>query len=155
MRRFQQEKVLESNKILHEANVEIVQLLLQNKQSLAVNVAADCQELAASIGTYIESIEGNGTKIVGLLEEYCLDLYNFSIGLMNGRKNKDFLNILCKKVSQIERCICHELKPTKLEVAFFPYKACNKSFSFNFGAASSIRLSKLSFSPSPSSLVDQ
>ncbi len=123
MRKFQQKKVLELIQTLHEATAEIGRLISQNDFTSVLQVLSGCQEFALSIGTFIESIEGEGTKTVSLLEEYCKDLYDASIALEGGEMIVRFVTILQAKVIQIENSVHHELMPSKIEVAFFPYKA--------------------------------
>ncbi len=43
----------------------------------------DCQEAAISVGEAIEQIEGDDTKAVRCLEQYCERLYQISLQLQN------------------------------------------------------------------------
>lgn len=122
MKRQQQKKILELIQTLNEANKEIEQLILQRQASTVIQLLADSQEFVVKIGTFIEGIEGEGTHTVTLLEEYHKLLYEASLAVSSGTEKSNFLKRLRKQLSKIEYSIRDELKPNKIEVAFFPYK---------------------------------
>jgi streptogramin lyase len=96
---------------------KILELLQTIRQAQSAGLYADCQEGAFKIGEFIEQVAGDeGTRIVALLEEYCELLYKASKGEI-GRKQ------LRNHLVRIENSIRDDLKPNKIEVAFFPYKA--------------------------------
>lgn len=122
MRNFQQKKILEMTQTLAEANAEIKRLFLQGEVSTFQQVLADCQEFVAAICGFIEEIEGEGTQTVALLGEYYELLYRASLAAEQ-KKSRSFLKHLKEQLSKIINSVKIELKPNKLEVAFFPYNA--------------------------------
>lgn len=122
MRNFQQKKILEMVQTLAEANTEIKRLFLQGEVSSFLQVLADCQEFVAAICGFIEEIEGEGTQTVALLGEYYELLYQASLAAEQ-KKNRNFLKHLKERLNKITNSVKTELKPNKLEVAFFPYNA--------------------------------
>lgn len=76
---------------------------------------AECQTASLEIGEYIESIEGEGTQTVTLLEEYCDLLFKAHNGEI-GQKQ------LRKHLIKVENSVRSELKPNRIEVVFIPYK---------------------------------
>lgn len=123
MKRKQQKKILELIQTLDEANAEIDQLILLKQDSTIIQLLADCQEFVVQIGTFIEDIEGEGTRTVTLLEGYHELLYEASLAVNSETEKGNLLRRLRKQLSEIEYSIRDELKPNKIEVAFFPYKA--------------------------------
>lgn len=122
MRNIQQKKILEMIQTLAEANEEIKRLFLQGEVSSVLQVLADCQEFVAAICGFIEEIEGEGTQTVALLGEYYDLLYQASLAAEQ-KKNRNFLKHLKEQLNKITNSVKTELKPNKLEVAFFPYNA--------------------------------
>lgn len=95
---------------------KILEILATIEEAQSAELYADCQEGAIKVGEYIESILGEGTKIVGLLEEYHELLYKVSIGESNAKALK-------RQFIKINNTALDDLKADKIEVAFFPYKA--------------------------------
>jgi hypothetical protein len=102
MRKHQQGKILELISTLHQMQTE--------------GLYADCQDGAFGIGEYIESIEGEGTQTVTLLEEYCELLFKASNGEVGEKSLK-------RHLIKVENSVKNELKPNKTEVVFLPYNA--------------------------------
>jgi len=102
MRKHQQKQVLEVLESLREVQ--------------AAELYADCQDAAISIGEFIESIKGEGTETVALLEDYCELVFKAS----NGETG---IKALEKQLIRIENSVKNELKPTIIEMVFLSYKA--------------------------------
>lgn len=102
MRKFQQKLIFD--------------LLQTIKQAQSGGQYADCQEGALSIGKFIENIEGEGTRTVALLEEYCELLFKVN----NGEDSEELLQ---KCLNQLESSVRNELRPNKIEMAFLSYNA--------------------------------
>ncbi|MDR1571690.1 MAG: hypothetical protein LBS32_04115 [Clostridiales Family XIII bacterium] len=102
MRRRQQTQILETLQSMREAQ--------------AAGLYGDCQQAALSVGGFIESVAGEGTRAVALLEEYCELLYRAS----RGESDKGPLR---RKLAQAESSVMDDLAPDRLEIAFLPYKA--------------------------------
>jgi len=101
MRKHQQRQILELLKTVEEAQ--------------SAGMYAVCQDGAVSVGEFIETIEGEGTQTVKLLEEYCELVFKAN----KGRAREEQLR---EQIIKIENSIKNELKPTRYEVVFFPYQ---------------------------------
>jgi len=102
MRKNQQKQILEVLETIAEAQ--------------SAGLFADCQDCAIGVGEYIEQIEGEGTRTVELLEEYCELLFKASNGETDDNALKDHM-------SSIEDSVKTELKPNRIEIAFLSYIA--------------------------------
>lgn len=123
MRKFHQEQVLELIKTLNEAHSELLSLYSEQNIKMFIGLLADCQECAIQIGNYIDSLEGEGTTTVSLLEEYCEILYFANVETENGGDSGNFLVRLQDQLGKIESSVMNELRQSKIEIAFLPYKA--------------------------------
>ena len=99
----------------HQQN-QITDILKSIEEAQELSRYADCQDAALALCDFIEAIMGEGTQTAALLVEYCELLFKAS----NGELNK---KILHKHLIKIDNSVHHELKPTKIEVVFFPYMA--------------------------------
>ncbi|MFC4303424.1 hypothetical protein [Cohnella boryungensis] len=116
MRKHQQQQVVESLNTLEEAHDELAR---QTDANAIVGLLGDCQEFALKIGEFIERIEGEGTRTVALLEQYCDLLYDASVRFDQVNSTAQ----LRRQLIVIKNSVSDELKPNKIEIAFFPYKA--------------------------------
>ncbi|MFC5528949.1 hypothetical protein [Cohnella yongneupensis] len=116
MRKHQQQQLLDLLHTLEEAHDELAR---QTAHNTIVSLLADCQEFALKIGGFIEQIEGEGTRTVALLEEYCDLLYKASMEF----EPMNSVAQLRRQLIVITNSAQDELKSNKLEIAFFPYKA--------------------------------
>ncbi|MDR2554273.1 MAG: hypothetical protein LBC64_02485 [Fibromonadaceae bacterium] len=123
MRKLHQKQILDLLKTLDKAIDEIKRLLKNNQTPAAINLLADCQDGAVNIGEFIEEIQGEGTKTVGLLVEFSEMLYKASTEINDESTRNKFANQLQDKLRLIKNSVNNELKPDKIEIAFFPYKA--------------------------------
>ena len=95
---------------------QIMEILASIEEAQTLGGYADCQDVALALCDFIESIKGEGTQTAALLVEYCELLFKAS----NGELNKKTLH---KHLIKIVNSARHELRPTKIEVVFFPYMA--------------------------------
>ncbi|QDR81958.1 hypothetical protein [Sporomusa termitida] len=123
MRSYQQKKILDLIQTLHEANAEIKRFFLRKELASVIQILIDCQDFVVQIGNFIEQIEGEGTKTVSCLEKYCELLYEASLEIKTENGNGNFIVYLQKQLVEIENNAKIELKPNKIEIVFFPYKA--------------------------------
>jgi hypothetical protein len=123
MRKYHQKQLLDLITTLREANTQMNYLLLRKESSAAVQLLSDCQKSAVEIGEFIERMEGEGTKTVSLLEEYCELLYQAGEGIINREGGSEFPEQIEKLLVDIEGNIKTELKPNRIEMVFLPYKA--------------------------------
>ncbi|MDL2294921.1 CDP-glycerol glycerophosphotransferase family protein [Ruminococcaceae bacterium OttesenSCG-928-D13] len=115
MRKVQQAKILEMLETLREAHDEVRK---QRELEAMNNLLADCQAFALHIGQYIEAIEGEGTKTVLLLEEYCEIAFEVSLATDKAKQIKK----LQSKLLDICDSVKSELNPKRIEIVFFPYQ---------------------------------
>lgn len=87
-----------------------------------IKLVTDCQDSAISMGEQIEKVYGKETNSVGLLEQYCENLYLLTVSMYDITKKRELYNILNKQLKKLRGVMNSEL-PDKLEVVFFPYKA--------------------------------
>jgi len=126
MRKYHQKQLLELMNTLGEAHTEIRRLFSEEKIEVVLALLTDCQTCAIEIGRSIERLEGEGTKTVAYLEEYCDLLYRIALALTEAAelpKDVKLFKPLEKQRLKIENSIRIDLKPNKLEILFLPYKA--------------------------------
>lgn len=121
MRKHQQKQILDILKTLYEATDEIKRQFSDKNIPTVINLLGDCQDAAVHIGEFIESLEGEDTRTVKLLTEYHESLYKIAMEIETA--NVSFVKQLKKELLMIESSIRNDLKPNKIEVALFPYKA--------------------------------
>ena len=101
----------------------------ENSYKTCTEILTACQEGAIKIGNMIDASEGEGTKAVHLLEEYCELVYTLSNALDgNGcdtEKRKTVSDaVLCLNTQMVD--IGREIEDNitvRFEIAFMPYKA--------------------------------
>lgn len=125
MRRYQKRQVRELLQLLEEAHGAVEKALCAGERDTALSLLAQCQEGAVSAGTLIEEAEGEGTRTVALLEDYCEEVYRCSEAVrredpaMSGSRIRKTLDRSAAGVGDsVERDL-----PTRTEAAFFPYQA--------------------------------
>jgi len=102
MRKHQQQQILDILQTLREAQ--------------KADLYADCQDGALACADFIDNIAGGDTETAGFLREY----YDLLFKVHSGEAKKDTLK---KQLHRIECSVRAKLKPDKIEVVFFPYKA--------------------------------
>lgn len=123
MRKYQKNQCLEMIGLLDGAHQEVAGFIEKRHTEEALALLEQCQQSAISIGTLVESVEGEGTLAVGALEEYCELVYQFHEQLSGGISVNPWQ--MKKKLSRPLRKAENELKdgiPTRREVVFLPYK---------------------------------
>lgn len=108
---------------LHQAHEEIKNYIDKKNYALAQDMLGQCQECVISIGTLIETLEGEGFITVSYAEAYC-DVIFTTYEELNGNDvnaNKVYKN-LKKQLLRIENSVKNDV-PVRKEIAFFPYKA--------------------------------
>jgi hypothetical protein len=121
MRRHQTRKILELLATLREAYFELKHLFSHIDTIAIIKLLSECQETALELGNFIESIVGEGTQTVSLLEDYCELLYQ--VGIDINITNTGYLRQLQHLLDKIENSANIELEPDKMEIVFLPYKA--------------------------------
>ena len=123
MRKYHQKMILELLKTLEEATDNLKRLLSKKDLQSLTNLLADCQETAIQIGQFIERLKSTGKVTVTYLEEYCDLLYHANEELNKPESGAGPIKKLQKQIVKIEESVKSDLRPDKIEIAFFPYKA--------------------------------
>ncbi len=115
----QMEEVRES---LQELCQVIIEKIKKAEKQLLFPFLQECQQLAVAWGESIENIEGTGTEVVGVLEDFCEYLYKVAQVVEEGnisipQTEKGFQDYL----AQIGQALHH--LPITYEFLFLPYKA--------------------------------
>ena len=134
MRKKQKKKLLSCVDSLREVHKEIKEAIQKKAYAAALNMLADCQELAIAVGENIEQSEGAGHATVSLIEAYCEVLFRVSEEIQHKQEvdKSDFSEndvnenrvwkILNKQLIKVENSIKNDIT-VRLEMVFFPYKA--------------------------------
>ena len=118
MRKYIKRQMFELLDTMSEA-VEMLPEAARDNASQFTNLLADQQEAAMAVGQQIEDSEGEGTKAVQLLEQYCELLWEMSQQPENPEKTD--IDRLDQVLGQVKQEI-QEL-PEQFDVVFMPYKA--------------------------------
>ena len=125
MRKVQKQQAEELISQMEEAHRQVKLYVEQNNIHSAMELLKDCQAGAVTIGTLIESTEGEGFPSVLLLEEYCELVYQIHQILEGNPKeinaNKIY-KLLRQKLIKAENSVKNDISIRK-EAVFLPYKA--------------------------------
>ncbi|MBE5936770.1 MAG: hypothetical protein E7265_01930 [Lachnospiraceae bacterium] len=123
MREYMKKQLIDLLNTIEEAHYEMVNYCKTHEYDLAISVFTSCQEAAITVGTKIEECEGEGTKTVSLLEEYCELLYEFSCNITETDfRIEKVIKHLNRKLQGIISSLKNDIKEKK-EIVFLPYKA--------------------------------
>ncbi|MCM1181834.1 MAG: hypothetical protein NC337_00475 [Roseburia sp.] len=124
MRKAQKAQAEAFVKLLEQAHEEIKNAVDAQKNSIAADLLAQCQEGAIQLGELIEKTEGEGFSTIALLERYCELVYQLHEGLSAGEavSANNLYKKLRKALIQIHNSIRNDIK-VRLEMVFMPYKA--------------------------------
>ncbi len=120
MRGFQKQQIMNVIDSMHALHGEIRDRLQSGAYDVVEGALTDCQEAAISVGEAIEQIEGDDTKAVRCLEQYCERLYQISLQLQNIAAQKIYKSLesgLVKAENEIKHM------PVRKTAVFLPYKA--------------------------------
>lgn len=123
MRKAQKQEIMEMIQTLYEAHNEIKNDIDKKNYVPAQDMLIQCQECAITLGTAIETMEGEGFVTVSHVEAYCDVVFHCHEELNDGdiSANKIYKK-LKKQLVCIENSVRNDIRIRK-EVAFFPYKA--------------------------------
>ena len=79
MTNSQKQEVTASIKILQEAHEEIKKAFEKGQYDTVQNILAECQQVAAALGEYIEKLEDENHAVISHLEEYCEILFQICL----------------------------------------------------------------------------
>ena len=132
MRKYHKKQCLELISSIEECHRQIAGLVKEQQIDAALALLVDCQQAAIEIGTVIDGSEGEGTKAVSLLEDYCEFVYAVHEDILRqsipDRNLPASLNIRRteKRAKQILSKVRNEIRAgisTQTEMLFLPYKA--------------------------------
>lgn len=87
-----------------------------------VELLADCQNCAITVGNKIETVYGEGTKSVAMLEAYCESIYGVAQSLEQPTASLQHYNNAKERLSMVLSHMEQDI-PDKKEIVFLPYKA--------------------------------
>lgn len=124
MRKQIKQNILDIIKTIYDAHDDIKKLLKKGYKESAASLIGDCQDAALSVGNTIIDSEGEEFVTVGLIENYCKDLF----GIYNSLDTNDsydcdsIYKTLNRDLTDIKKSIEKDIRG-KIEVVFMPYKA--------------------------------
>lgn len=123
MRKKKKQEILEILKTIDAAHETAKRVIDRGSIAEAQDILVQCQQKAIEIGTSIEQLEGEGSRAVSCLEEYC----EVAFAAFEELNKADFsanriYKLLRKQLIKAENSIKNDICVRK-EVAFFPYKA--------------------------------
>jgi hypothetical protein len=123
MRKYLKREILKIVKSLEDTNDKIYKANGNNLTFNNESIWEECQQSAIEIGNLIDHIEGEDTKTVHLLEEYCEYVYMLSLCQGDVIKTKQILKKVRHLLTRITNSIWYDLPESKKEIVFLPYKA--------------------------------
>lgn len=124
LRKNTKHQILEIVKTIYDAHDDIKKLLKKGHKESAASLIGDCQDALLSVGNEIFESEGEEFITVGLIENYCKDLFDIYNSL-EGSDDYDcdvIYKTLNRDLTDIKKSIEKEIRG-KIEVVFMPYKA--------------------------------
>lgn len=124
MRKAQKRQIEDFLKLLEQAHIQIREMIENKNTDMVLKLLEECQNGAISVGTLIESSEGEGVQTIPLLESYCEQIYQCYERLTGGEQgnaNKIY-KTLKQSLLQVGSSIRNDIKISKV-VVFLPYKA--------------------------------
>lgn len=124
MRKAQKRQAEELVRQTEEAHDQIKKFIEQDSIPAAMELLEECQNGGITLGTLIESTEGEVHPTVLLLEEYCELAYQIHEDLTRNSdiNAKKIHKLLKQKLIRISNSLKNDVKVRK-EVVFLPYKA--------------------------------
>ena len=122
MRKSQKAQLMEILQTLEEVHEAIKKYISRCELETARALLSDCQQSAFQVGAIIEESEGEDCPTVGLLEAYCEDLYQVTVGIPEVVSASEAFKVLKKSLLQVRESVKTDIS-ARLEVVFLPYKA--------------------------------
>lgn len=107
---------------LDEAN-EYMQDTAQMNQGNLSEMLMQCQDAAMQIGTILEAMGDQYTAIIGLLEDYCENIYQLSVNLSDKKECCRLCGEMRRQLMDLKHHVRYEVPDDRREVVFLPYKA--------------------------------
>lgn len=121
-KRFRKHELLYMVSLLEKTNDTIVKTVSENPDS-AAGACISCQETAILIGTYLESLGETYAGLVGLLEDYCENVFQMSEAVSEETQCVKIAKKIQKQLSRLKSGIAYDLPEDRKEVVFLPAMA--------------------------------
>lgn len=124
LRRDKIKEMKECIAMLGRAHADLRTLIQERKQEQALELLETCQECAIGIGSAVESLKGEGFRTVGILEEYCEEVYRVHTELQQtGQAEAETVfQVLSDVLKRAEESVKADIEERR-EVVFLPFKA--------------------------------
>lgn len=123
MKRLKKRELLSPVGTLEKANLAIGRNGGGISKEDAVNMLAECQEVALFLGNYLETLGEEASFLVRILEEYCEELYRMSLVTGNASECRKKSKKVKKLLIQLREGIRYQLPADRKVIVFLPYKA--------------------------------
>ena len=121
MSRTVRRQLIEISNTLQKANDMLATLFQDVTGDEMINLLADCQDCAITMGNKIETVYGSDIDCVNSLEKYCESLFQLSQNLDNLSACLEIYEQSKELLWRVHNSI--ENIPNKKEIVFMPYKA--------------------------------
>ena len=122
MRKRDKQGLLELIRTVYNAHDEIKKLLKLGDTRAASGLIADCQESLLNIGEVIIQSEGEQFVTIGLVEDYCREIFNVYNSVSDITDFESVRKTLNRMLTDIKKSIDRDVVERK-EIVFMPYKA--------------------------------
>lgn len=122
MRKRDKQGLLELIRTVYNAHDEIKKLLKLGDTRAASGLIADCQESLLNIGEVIIQSEGEQFVTIGLVEDYCREIFNIYNSVSDITDFESVRKTLNRMLTDIKKSIDRDVVERK-EIVFMPYKA--------------------------------
>lgn len=108
---------------LIRANEAIEKNIDQNLGMDLMDMLIQCQETAIILGTHLETLGESGRSAVQILEDYCENIYQLSIGSSDEYRHRKLVKKIRRQLARLDFEVRFSLPEDKKEIVFLPYKA--------------------------------
>ena len=123
MIKYKKAEMLQAVTTLIRANDAISKVLKINPEGV-IDTLIQSQEVAILLGTFIEeNFEEKCAYLIRLLEDYCENLYQMSIGFLDESLYKKLYEEIKVQLIQLRNGIQADIPNDRKEIVFLPYKA--------------------------------
>lgn len=122
MERYKKKDMLQTVDMLIRANDAVTRTAASNPQG-AGEALVQCQESAIVLGTYIDTLGKEYASLVGILEDYCENIYQMSENLADESLCRKISKKIQKQLTSLHNGIKYDMPEDRKEVVFLPYKA--------------------------------
>lgn len=122
MERYKKKDMLQTVDMLIRANDAVTRTAASNPQG-AGEALVQCQESAIVLGTYIDTLGEEYASLVGILEDYCENIYQMNENLADENLCRKISKKIQKQLTGLHNGIKYDMPEDRKEVVFLPYKA--------------------------------